>query len=120
MLNIISFDTLNAFSDDGLFQCVAVPSRLYDLPTPERPLAGKRLSIKDNYRLSEVQTTLSNRDFARLNSAETRSADFVGTLIKLGAIVVGKTKLCAFASSEKATDEWIDFHAPFNPRADGY
>jgi hypothetical protein len=46
--------------------------------------------------------------------------NFVQNLIKLGAVIVGKAKLCAFTSSEKATDQWIDFHAPLNPRADGY
>lgn len=38
----------------------------------------------------------------------------------MGAVIVGKSKFSAFASFEEATDQWIGFHAPFNPRADGY
>lgn len=83
-------------------------------------MTGKRISVKDNYKLSGVQTTPSNRAFAQLYDAETENADFVANLVALGAIIVGKTKLCASSSSEEATDQWNDFHAPFNPRADGY
>lgn len=43
------------------------------------------------------------------------SSSFVKDLVTLGAMIVGKTKLCAFASAGEATD-----HAPFNPRGDGY
>ncbi|KAK0612223.1 hypothetical protein B0T14DRAFT_572039 [Immersiella caudata] len=28
--------------------------------------------------------------------------------------------MSAFASAEEPTDQWVDFHAPFNPRGDGY
>ncbi len=44
----------------------------------------------------------------------------VEKLLKLGLVVVGKLKTTQFADSEWATCDWIDYHAPFNPRADGY
>jgi Asp-tRNA(Asn)/Glu-tRNA(Gln) amidotransferase A subunit family amidase len=56
----------------------------------------------------------------KLIGPDAETANYVQNLINLGAVILGKTKLCAFASSEEATDQWIDFHAPFNPRADGY
>ncbi|KAJ8133575.1 hypothetical protein O1611_g61 [Lasiodiplodia mahajangana] len=45
------------------------------------------------------------------------TADYVKTLIDLGACIVGKTKITAFASSEKPCD-WWDYQCPFNPRGD--
>lgn len=35
-------------------------------------------------------------------------------------ILVGKTKTSQFANAEAATDDWVDLHAPYNPRGDGY
>lgn len=105
---------------DGLWRQVAVPSRLYARVTAVKPLAGLRVSIKDNFKVAGIKTTLSNRAFVETYGPESETAKFLERLINLGAIVVGKTKICAFASSEEATDQWIDFHAPFNPRADGY
>lgn len=28
--------------------------------------------------------------------------------------------MSSFAGADEATDQWIDYHAPFNPRADFY
>lgn len=99
---------------------MTVPSRLYSIPTQKSPLAGKRISIKDSFKIAGVQTTQSNRAWVSLYGAEDKTAKYVRQLVSLGAIIVGKTKMCAFASAEEATDQWIDFHAPFNPRGDGY
>lgn len=71
--------------------------------------------------LQGVQTTLSNRAFVELYGPETAATSaYLQSIVDKGAIVVGKTKLSAFASAEEATDQWIDYHAPSNPRADGY
>jgi len=78
------------------------------------------VTIKDNYRIRGIKTTQNNRAFVDLYPPEEETAALVCRLIDLGAVFVGKTKMCAFASSEEATDQWVDFHAPFNPRADGY
>ncbi len=79
-----------------------------------------RISLKDNFRLKGIKTTQSNRAFVDTYGLETETAGYVEKLINMGAVIVGKTKLSAFSSSEEATDQWIDFHPPFNPRADGY
>ncbi|KAF2965298.1 hypothetical protein GQX73_g8269 [Xylaria multiplex] len=107
---------------EGIWTAIAVPSRLYSKKSPSMPLAGMRFSVKDNYKLSGVPTTQSNRAWCELYAAEPdkETAAYVEKLVGLGAVCVGKTKMCAFASSEEATDQWIDFHAPFNIRGDGY
>lgn len=106
----------------GIWPAVAVPSRLYSKRTPSKPLAGLRFSIKDNFKLSGIMTTQSNRAWCELydGKPENETAAYVKTLIDLGAVFVGKTIMCSFASSEEATDQWIDFHPPFNPRSDGH
>lgn len=70
--------------------------------------------------LAGVKTTQNNRAFAELHEPETESAKFVQKLINLGAVVVSKTQLSAFASAQEPTDHCIDYHAPWNPRGDGY
>lgn len=111
---------LNATVGDGISKAVAVPSRLYDVPCPSRPLAGMRISIKDNMDLAGIKTTLMNRAYAELYGPARLSAAVVDNLLSLGAVVVGKTKLAAFASAQEPTGQWVDYHCPFNPRADGY
>jgi hypothetical protein len=61
-----------------------------------------------------------NRANAELYGPKEASADFVKDLVSKGAVIIGKTKLCAFASAEEPTDQWIDYHCPFDPRGDGY
>ncbi|KAK3936924.1 putative amidase [Diplogelasinospora grovesii] len=104
----------------GIWRSVAVPSRLYYTAKPDKPLAGLRVTVKDNFKVAGAKTTQNNRAFVELYPPDQETAPYIEELRRLGAVVVGKTKMCAFASSEEATDQWIDFHAPFNPRADGY
>lgn len=114
------FSPLHFLDRDGIWKNVAVPSRLYSLPTLKKPLAGKRIVIKDNYRLSGVKSTFSSRSYEATYGPDKDTAILVQKLIKLGAIIVGKSKMSAFESAEEPTDQWVDFHAPFNPRGDGY
>ena len=48
-----------------------------------------------------------------------QSAPAIQKLVDLGACIVGKTKLCAFAQWEEAT-EAIEYTSPWSPRADGF
>ncbi|KAI1084627.1 putative amidase [Whalleya microplaca] len=112
------FQTLDL--QDGIWKTIAVPSRLYSKPSQERPLAGARTGLKDIFRLAGVQTTMMSRTYTELYGPESDSADYVKKLISLGAVIVGKTKMTQFASSDEPTDQWIDFHCPINPRGDEY
>lgn len=99
---------------------VAVPSRLYFTPTPEQPLAGARLAVKDIFDVQGLRTGCGNRAFYALYPPKNASCPAVQRLLDGGAVLVGKTKASQFANGETATADWVDQHAPFNPRGEGY
>ncbi|QGI59987.1 hypothetical protein CEK27_003958 [Fusarium fujikuroi] len=103
---------LNLLSRNGLWRSIAVPSRLYFVRNPTTPLAGARMGIKDIFRLEGTQTTMMSRPWIELYGPNEQSADYTKKLIKLGAVIVGKTKMTSFASPEEPTDQWVDFHCP--------
>ena len=105
---------------DGVYKSAAVPSRLYAMTSQEKPLAGMRITIKDNFALAGIKSTMTNRAYTELYGPKKESAVQVQKLLDLGAVIVGKTKMSAFASAEEPTDQWIDYHCPFNPRGDMY
>ncbi|KAF5665711.1 D-mandelate dehydrogenase [Fusarium denticulatum] len=114
------YTAVNLLSSNGLWKSIPVPSRLYTVRTSTAPLAGARMGIKDIFRLEGTQTTMMSRPWVELYDADEQSADYTRKLIKVGAVIVGKTKMTSFASPEEPTDQWIDFHCPVNPRGDGY
>lgn len=97
---------------------VAVPSRLYYESSKTNALAGLRVAIDDNFNLKGVKSAASNRDFLDFQQVSKRTAPAIQDLIDKGAIIVGKTKITAFADQGSA--DWTDYHCPFNPRGDGY
>ncbi|CAG7977395.1 unnamed protein product [Penicillium salamii] len=99
---------------------VAVPSRLYYKPTPEKPFAGTRIGVKDIMDLSGLRTGAPSRAYTELHGPRTENAEVIQKILELGFIVVGKLKTTQFADSEWPTCDYVDYHAPFNPRADGY
>lgn len=104
----------------GQSLAVAVPSRLYFTRTAERPLAGVRVGIKDIYDVAGVKTGNGNRAWYHLYDPAKRHATPVQRLVDAGAVIVGKMKTSQFANGQEATADWVDYHAPFNPRGDGY
>lgn len=111
---------MGVLEPNGIWKYVGVPSRCYTKKTEELPLAGLRISVKDNFKLAGTKTTMTNRAFTELYPADVETADYVKTLVKLGAAIIGKAKMCSFAAGEEPTGEWVDFHCPFNPRGDLY
>ncbi|KAH8123687.1 amidase signature enzyme [Trichoderma asperelloides] len=99
---------------------IGVPSRLYFTPTKQKPLAGLRIAVKDTQNVRGAKTTGSSRAWAQLYGPQEKSATGVQRLLDHGAIVVGKLKSTQFGESEWATRDWVDYHAPWNPRGDGY
>ncbi|KAL9038422.1 MAG: hypothetical protein Q9214_005289 [Letrouitia sp. 1 TL-2023] len=99
---------------------VGVPSRLYYTKTPAKPLAGVRLGIKDIYDIAGVKTGNGNRAYYGLYPPAAKNSVPVQRLINAGAVIVGKMKTSQFANGELPTADWVDYHAPFNPRGDGY
>ena len=104
----------------GIWKNVAVPNRLYSRPSAQKPLAVARVSVIGNFKLACIKTTMTNRCYTEPYPAESETAEFVKKLEGLGAIIVGKTWMCSFASGEEPTDQRIDFHCPFNQRGDTY
>lgn len=99
---------------------VGVPSRLYFTKSAAKPLAGVRIGVKDIYRLAGVKGSNGNRAWYDLYPASTSTGPAIQRLIDAGAQIVGLQKTSQFANGESATADWVDFHAPFNPRGDGY
>ncbi|KAI8654658.1 Amidase domain-containing protein [Fusarium keratoplasticum] len=104
----------------GQSLAVAVPSRLYFTRTTKKPLAGVRLGVKDIFDIQGLKTSNGNRAWYHLYPAANRTAPAVQNLLDAGAVIVGKMKTSQFANGESATADWVDYHAPFNPRGDGY
>ncbi|KPM45590.1 hypothetical protein AK830_g921 [Neonectria ditissima] len=105
---------------DGRRLVIGTPSRLYSTVTETKPLNGLRITVKDNIDLDGTKKTMSSRSWEELYPASNSTAAALQSLLDLGAIVVGKTKLSQFAEVEVPTADWVDFHCPFNPRGDGY
>ncbi|KAK4126979.1 amidase signature enzyme [Parathielavia appendiculata] len=114
------FQPLSAKIPGSSSLTVGVPSRLYFTKTAEKPLAGVRLGVKDIYRLAGVKGSNGNRAWYNLYPASNVTGTAVQRLIDAGAQVVGLQKTSQFANGETATADWVDYHAPFNARGDGY
>ena len=100
--------------------CTAVPSRLYFEKTPEKPLAGLRIAVKDLFNLKGVHTGCGNRAYRRLYRPSTDTSAAVQAAKDKGAIVVGKTKTAGFGGSQEVVRDWVAYSYPFNARRDGY
>ncbi|KAI0753089.1 amidase signature enzyme [Daedaleopsis nitida] len=114
------FRVLSARIPGAATETIGVPSRLYFTPTPEKPLAGMRLGVKDIYDVQGLRTGCGSRAYWQLYPPKTRTAPAIQRLLDGGMVLVGKTKTSQFANGEAATADWVDLHAPYNPRGDGY
>ncbi|KAI0177538.1 amidase signature domain-containing protein [Pestalotiopsis sp. NC0098] len=114
------FQTLSAHVQSSSSLTIGVPSRLYFTRTSEKPLAGVRVGVKDLYDLAGVKSSRGNRAWYGLYPPSNVTAPAIQNLIDAGAVIVGTQKLSQFANGENPTADWVDYHAPFNPRGDGY
>ena len=104
-INSKRYRVLDTTTDDGINKGVAVPSRLYSLPSLGLSSNGMRVSIKDNISLTGVKSTNMDRYFAELYPPAVSTSLYVEKLINLGAVIVGTTKMSSFATAEEATDQ---------------
>ncbi|KAK8149027.1 hypothetical protein G3M48_008390 [Beauveria asiatica] len=104
----------------GQSLAVAVPSRLLFTRSADKPLAGVRLCVKDIFDIAGLKTSNGNRAWYQLYPEANQTASAVQKLVDAGAVIIGKMKTSQFANGETATSDWVDYHAPFNPRGDGY
>lgn len=82
-------------------------------------MSGIRVAVKDNIDLKGAKTSLCSRSYLQTYPSKVKSAPCIERLLDLGAEIVGKTKLCAFAQWEEPT-EAIEYSSPWSPRADGF
>ncbi|KAL8658103.1 MAG: hypothetical protein Q9226_001281 [Calogaya cf. arnoldii] len=98
---------------------VAVPSRLRHHISSKLPLTSIRVGVKDKFDLAGTKTSLCSRFYLQTYPEKSQSAPCIQRLLDLGASIVGKTKLCAFAQWEEPT-EAIEYTSPWSARADGF
>ncbi|ETS80552.1 hypothetical protein PFICI_08081 [Pestalotiopsis fici W106-1] len=115
-----AFKSLPAVLENVMAKSIAVPSRLYYTATPEQPLAGLRFGVKDIFHVKGVGTSGGSRAYFYLYGTQNATAPSVQRLIDLGAVLVGKMGTVQFANGDRPTADWVDLHAAFNPRGDGY
>lgn len=115
-----AYTSLPAVTENVMAKSIAVPSRLYYKATKEQPLAGLRFGVKDIFHVKGVGTSGGNRAYFYHYGTQNNTAPAVQRLIDLGAVLVGKMGTVQFANGDKPTADWVDLHAPFNPRGDGY
>ncbi|KAF4919308.1 Amidase 1 [Colletotrichum viniferum] len=114
------FTSLPAVTENVMAKSTAVTSRLHYTATQEKPLAGLRFGVKDIFHVKGVATSGGNRAYFYLYGRQNQTAASVQRLIDLGAVLVGKMGTVQFANGDRPTADWVDLHAPFNPRGDGY
>ncbi|KAH1488333.1 hypothetical protein LV164_004194 [Aspergillus fumigatus] len=97
---------------------IPAPSRIHSW-NDDRPLAGKRVAVKDLFDIKGLQTSAGSQAWIHVTPIADSTAPAIQRLIDLGAVIVGKSKLAQFASAADPWN-WTDEQAPFNPRGDGY
>ncbi|KND89005.1 Amidase 1 [Tolypocladium ophioglossoides CBS 100239] len=115
-----TFQPLSAQVPGSATLTIGVPSRLYFTKTREKPLAGVRVGVKDIYQLAGTKGSNGNRAWYSLYPKNKVTGTAIQRLIDAGAQIVGLQKSSQFANGEQATQDWVDYHSPFNPRGDGY
>ncbi|KAI6351943.1 hypothetical protein MCOR25_009659 [Pyricularia grisea] len=114
------FQPLSAQVQSSSSLTIGVPSRLYYTRTADKPLAGVRIGVKDIFDLKGVKRSNGNRAWYQLYPAAEHTAPAMQRLIDAGAVMIGLQKPSQFANGESPTADWVDYHAPYNPRGDGY
>lgn len=114
-----SFKNLHVSGDFYTSLGVAVGSRIPGVHAEGKPLGGVRFAIKDIFEVEGLRTTAGNRAFYSLSNAATRTCPAIKRLVDAGAELLGTLKLGSLIAREEPTES-VDYHAPFNPRADGY
>lgn len=101
---------------------MAVPTRIPSLvasSVKNKPLFGARFAVKDIFDIQGLQVTAGNRAFYSISRPATVTCPAIQRLLDAGAELTGTLRLGSLISREEPTES-VDFHAPFNPRGDGY
>lgn len=94
-------------------------SRIPGVHAEDKPLGGVRFAVKDIFDVEGLRVTAGDRAFYSLSKPATVTSPAIKRLIDAGAELLGTLKLGSLIAREEPTES-VDYHAPFNPRADGY
>ncbi|TFY83366.1 hypothetical protein EWM64_g651 [Hericium alpestre] len=116
-----SFTVVSATFDTDSSPWIGAPSRIHDLEKDKSifPLAGVRVSVKDIYYLKGLRSSAGNRHYYTTYPPRNATGPAVQRLMQAGAHIVGTTKTVQFANGDRATADWVDYHASFVQRGDG-
>ena len=95
-----------------------LPPSLPDLRTPDGPLRGLRLAVKDIVDVAGLPTGAGHPDWLATHPVAERDAPVVARLTAAGATIVGKTHTDEFAYSMFGSN--AHYGTPANPRAPGH
>lgn len=98
---------------------VAVPARLRQGNSTNKPLQGLRFAVKDLFNINGLRSTVGSRAYYAVAVPAITTAPALTKLIDLGADLLGTLKLGSLITREEPS-EAADYQAPFNPRGDGY
>lgn len=84
LIVVLRYSVLTTLEQDGIWKKVAVPSRLYRKSSAEKPLARARVSVKGNFELAGIKTTMTNRCFTELYPVETPPGRICGETRRAG------------------------------------
>lgn len=115
-----------------------MPSRLYYTATAEQPLAGLRVrplrlapsdqrltllsvkfAAKDLYDVKGLKTSCGNRAWLSLYPSANETAVAIQTVLDLGAVLIGKTRMSQFANGECELCSTSFADSKLTPRVDG-
>ncbi|KAJ5890023.1 hypothetical protein N7504_010833 [Penicillium tannophilum] len=113
------FSNLHATGDFYTSLGIAVPSRIPGIHAKDQPLGGVRFAVKDIFEIEGLRVTAGDRAFYSLSKPSQATCPAIQRLLDSGAELLGTLKLGSLIAKEEPTES-VDFHAPFNPRADGY
>ncbi|KAH1434619.1 hypothetical protein KXW29_008062 [Aspergillus fumigatus] len=113
------FKNLHVSGDFYTSLGVAVSSRIPGVYAEDKPLGGVRFAIKDIFEVEGLRVTAGDRAFYSLSKPAAVTCPAIKRLIDAGAELLGTLKLGSLIAREEPTES-VDYHAPFNPRADGY
>jgi Asp-tRNA(Asn)/Glu-tRNA(Gln) amidotransferase A subunit family amidase len=84
-------------------------------PSLAHPLSGLRFGVKDVFDIKGLKTSAGSKVYHQFYPKWDETAPVIAHLVKLGAVIVGKTKNTQFANEEDP-QEWIDYSCPWNSR----
>ena len=117
---VSSFHPLHADAYTGTHTVVAVPSRLYFPTSSEKPPKEKRVTVKDNFHLAGLVTTMGSRSHDDCYGVQEKTSIHIREIVSKRAIIIGKTKMGASTGSEAPPKKSIDCFPPWDPRGDGH